>query len=441
MPRHPVGGIGNGLVGQVGVAFGRLHQRVTEQLGDGHRVDAVHGRDRGPAMAEIMKPQAGEACFVANAVPMKGDVVDGPRRRSAREEKGAIGAVAGNGVDDRAGGAGQPDRARPGLGIREEDALAPDPVPFERGDLAGAAAGQHQQANDGDDVRAPEFVLSEHGVEPGHFLHRQKPLHGLRLVAPGILAGVGVVAAVAPKFGHAHHHGQHRHGAVGDTRPVAHRGEPFLDLFDGDGIHGQMLERGQDFITHDAGVRVPRPGLPGTGLPVQELHGEGGHRMPRSPGSFLARRGFDETGDQSAGLTPGLGDRHRTGPAKRGVSPMSAHHAVKGEGARAARKHAQDQSLHDVIAYCKLLVAGLGGADAPGESGFRSVGHGRGSLFGPRGCAVVQEAAAAAFLRGSRTTERNRPICKSLTLQEFLPVHAMAGPAGKSTIGASGVSS
>ena len=36
--RHPVSGVGNGLVRQVGIAFGGLDQGMTEQLGDGHHV-------------------------------------------------------------------------------------------------------------------------------------------------------------------------------------------------------------------------------------------------------------------------------------------------------------------------------------------------------------------------------------------------------------------
>ena len=48
--------------------------------------------------------------------------------------------------------------ARPGLGIGEMDAPALDPVPFERDDFADAASGEHQQADDGDDMRAVELV-------------------------------------------------------------------------------------------------------------------------------------------------------------------------------------------------------------------------------------------------------------------------------------------
>ena len=39
---NPVGGVGNGLVRKVGIAFSCLDQGVTEQLGNRHHVHAVH---------------------------------------------------------------------------------------------------------------------------------------------------------------------------------------------------------------------------------------------------------------------------------------------------------------------------------------------------------------------------------------------------------------
>ena len=110
----------------------------------------------------------------------------------------------------------------PDFGIGEMDALAPDPVPFEGDHFAKSASGQHEQADDGDDMRAPELVAGEHGVEPGHFLGRKEPFPGLHPVALRVLAGIGVVRPVAPKLGHG--------------------GEPVLDVFDGDGVHGGDLQ-------------------------------------------------------------------------------------------------------------------------------------------------------------------------------------------------------
>ncbi len=369
--RYPVGGGRNGLVRKVGVAFGRLDQGVTEQLGDRHHVHAVHGGGGRPRVPEVVKPQAGQTRLVADAVPLVFDALNMGRRRMHRKQERAIGAVVRNRVDHGPRGARQPDRARPGFRVGKVDALAPDPVPFQRYDLTEAAAGQHQQPDDGDHVRAPELVAGQQGVEPGHFLGGQEPLQRFHPVAPGVLAGVGVVAAVAPKLGHVHHHRQHRHGAVGDAGSVAHGREPVPDLLDRDGVHGQTAESGEDFIAHDALVGVPGLGFPEAGLPVEEFPGECDHRMPRRPGAVPGLRRFDVAGDQLAGL----GDRHRISVAERGVAASPAHHAFKGEGARAAREDAQHQPLHRVIADFEALVAGSGGADAPGEGGFRLVGH------------------------------------------------------------------
>ena len=51
----------------------------------------------------------------------------------------------------------------------------------------------------------------------------------------------------------------------------------------------------------------------------------------------------------------------------------------------------------------------------------------------------MQEAAAAAFLRGSRANGRSRSLGKMLMLQAFPPVHAMADTGRKCAAGTSGV--
>ena len=84
--RYAVSGVGCGLVGKMDVSLGGLDQGVTQELGDGDHVHAVHGGDRGPAMEQVMKPQSGQSRLVANAVPMEGDVVDGLRRRTGGKE-------------------------------------------------------------------------------------------------------------------------------------------------------------------------------------------------------------------------------------------------------------------------------------------------------------------------------------------------------------------
>lgn len=51
-----------------------------------------------------------------------------------------------------AGGAGKLDRERPSFCIGKQDALALDPVPFERDNFADASVGEHQQVDDGNDL-------------------------------------------------------------------------------------------------------------------------------------------------------------------------------------------------------------------------------------------------------------------------------------------------
>ena len=109
--------------------------------------------------------------------------------------------------------------------------------------------------------------------------------------------------AVSPKLGHVHHHGERRHGAVGDAGAVAHGCEPVPDVFGGDGVHGQMTEGGEDVLADDPAVGLPRPGLPVPSLTVEELGGEGIHRAPRRAGAAVVPDHFGEGGDEPAGLS------------------------------------------------------------------------------------------------------------------------------------------
>ena len=209
------------------------------------------------------------------------------------------------------------------------DALALDPVPFEGDDLANTASGQHEQADDGDDLRAPELKAGEHSVEPGHLLGREEPFPGLHPVALRVLAGIGVVGPVAPKLGHAHHGGQDRHGAVGHAGPVGHGREPVLDVLCGDCVHGQMAEGGENVVAYADGAGLQGCGLPVAGVAFEELPGEGVHRAPGRPGAVVLLHRFDEGGDQLAGLLPGLGHGHGVGVADGGVAFALAHVAAQ----------------------------------------------------------------------------------------------------------------
>ena len=375
-PRHPVGGVGNRLVRQVDVTLCRFDQRVTQKLGDGHHVHTVHGGGRSPAAPQIVNPQSGQSGLVADAVPLGAEVVDGSRRGTSGKEIWAIVAVARDGVDDRAGGARQPDGARAGLAVGQKDALALDPVPFQGDDLATTASGQHQQSDDGDDVRTPELVAGEHGVEPGHFLGREEPLLRFHRISPGVLAGIGVVGAVSPKLGHAHHDGQDRHGAVGIAAALDHGGEPVLDVLDRDGVHGEMAEGGQDVLAHDVGAVLQGDGLPVPGVAFEKLLGECVHGPSGGPGSAVLLHRVEEGGDQFAGLAPRLRQRHGVGVADGGRADAPAHGAAQEERAMPARADAQAEAGNRVVPDIVLPGAGFRGADAPGEGGLGRVGHG-----------------------------------------------------------------
>ena len=195
-----------------------------------------------------MQPQSGQARLVADAVPLVLETRDVACWRTRRKEERTIGVVSGDGVDDRARGARQPHRARPGLRIGQADALAANPVPFEGDDFAQSTPGQHQQPDDGDDMGTPELVAGQHRAEAGHLFRRQEPLPGRHPVAPGVLAGVGVVGAVSPQLGHAHHGGQDRHGAVCAAGPAGQGRMPIPDVLDGDGVHGMWLKAGRMWL-------------------------------------------------------------------------------------------------------------------------------------------------------------------------------------------------
>lgn len=96
----------------------------------------------------------------------------------------------------------------------------------------------------------------------------------------------------------------------------------------------------------------------------------------------------------------------------------------------------KDQAGHHIAADFVALVAGLSGANAPGEYGAGgSCVHCRGSLFGPRGWAEMQEVAAAAFRWGSRAVAREETGRNPLQ-RGFPSTDVAAGGGGKGTIDA-----
>ena len=152
------------------------------------------------------------------------------------------------------------------------------------------------------DLGTVELVAGQYGVEPCHFLGRQEPLPGRHPVAFGFLAGIGVVEEVSPKLGHFHHHGQHRHRAIGGAGALAHGGEPVPDLLGGEGIDAQMTEGGQDVFADHPLVGCQGPGLPVAGLTFEELGGEGVHGMAGRPGAVVLLHRVDEGDDELCAL-------------------------------------------------------------------------------------------------------------------------------------------
>ena len=168
----------------------------------------------------------------------------------------------------------QPDRVMPVLPVGQVDALAANPVPFEGDDFTEAAADQHQQSNDGDDMGAPSFVAGEHGVELRDSLRRQIPVHRLNPVAFRVQAEVGVSGAVSPGLGLAHHHGQDRQGGAGNSGLVGQAGEPVANLLKRDGVHGHVAESGLDVSADHVDFGLHGRGLSVPGVKFEELRGE-----------------------------------------------------------------------------------------------------------------------------------------------------------------------
>ncbi len=103
---------------------------------------------------------------------------------------------------------------------------------------------------------------------------------------------------------------------------------PLPDMLDGDLVHGQMTEGGQDEFAHDAGAVRQGARFPVPGLAFEELGGEGVHRMARRAGAAIVPDRFGEGGDEPAGLGARLGDGHGADVADGGVTRLAAHLSV-----------------------------------------------------------------------------------------------------------------
>ena len=175
------------------------------------------------------------------------------------------------------------------------------------------------------------------------------------------------MGAVAPALDHPHHDGQARHGAVGNAGPFTHGRKPVLDLFGRDRVHGQIAEHGQDILAQDALIGFASPWLPAAGFSVEELLGEGRHRVSRCTGAVVDIRRFGEACDEPAGFAPGLRDRERCGVADFGVASPPVHGTIDGEGAPPAGRDAKHQSRDHVVADVVAFPPIHAKADAGGK--------------------------------------------------------------------------
>ena len=192
-----------------------------------------------------------------------------------------------------------------------------------------------------------------------------------------------------------------RFGAAG---PLGHGCEPVPDVPGGDGVRGQMAEGGEDVLAHHVGALRQRPRFPVPGVAFEDLLGEGVHGVAGGPGAAVVLHGVREGSDQAAGLARRLGHTHGAGAADGGVAPAPARHAGEGEDAHPAGKDTQGGAGDYVVADVVAPVAGPGGRTRRAKVDFGLSVMGNGSSFEPRDRAVMQEAVAAAFRRGSRAT-------------------------------------
>lgn len=117
---------------KVGVAGRRAHIGMTEQFADHRQGFGMGGGMAGKAVPQIVDTNAGKARFVTQFAPQVADI--GDRALGSRvPENVPLLLPARQGVEDRRGGLGQPDRARAGLAVGQQQAPSPHLAPLEAG--------------------------------------------------------------------------------------------------------------------------------------------------------------------------------------------------------------------------------------------------------------------------------------------------------------------
>ena len=240
---------------------------------------AAADRDRRMAVTEIVNAQRRQPRRRADRVPC---LVH--RRRliaGRRKHPRAIGAPLLRG-EHGAGRRRQPERARPGLRVRQHRAVAVDMLPLEPQRLGLARAGVEQEAERGDGDRPFRLRPVERPTERGELVVRQVVRLEAGLAPPQSLARVGVLAPQSERLGVLHHRGQHRQRPVRRSRPRDRQiVEPVVHVFRGQRIDAATAERGQDVPAHAVRVRIPRRGLPAFRTVGEEHRREVAHRRDR----------------------------------------------------------------------------------------------------------------------------------------------------------------
>ena len=122
---------------------GGLRVSVTQQLADGHHCLALRHGDACVGMPRVVKRNVVKTGFASQPVP---EMVHRLRRQGRAGGAGREDPASppGQSVEDPAGRGGQPDRARPGLGIAQEQLALAVVGPLEGEDFALATTRQQQ---------------------------------------------------------------------------------------------------------------------------------------------------------------------------------------------------------------------------------------------------------------------------------------------------------
>ena len=170
--------LGRGLdvaVREMSVTHCHLHVGVTEQAGNHRHRHAVHDRMARHRMTKVVKANVFDAGFAAHAIPERqvGTARAGGIARRGEHERTLAARLP---VENRARLCVERDRPRPRLAVRKRQHVIVNLGPSQADDLALAASGQQQEADDvGLLGRALPGLAIQNEMEAGDFLAGQEP--------------------------------------------------------------------------------------------------------------------------------------------------------------------------------------------------------------------------------------------------------------------------